>query len=83
MGGWVWGVGVGGLQKYCDILCNYICGIALCWQSQSEVFKMHFKILLCYDLENILLQLCLYWCEFYFSFFFSISEGLQFFAHCS
>lgn len=38
--------------------------------------KMHFKVLLCYDLENILLQLCLYWCEFYFSF--SISEGLQF-----
>lgn len=25
------------LQKYCDILCNYICGIALCWQSQSKV----------------------------------------------
>lgn len=34
-GGWVgWG-----LQKYRDILCNYICGIALCWQSQSEVLK--------------------------------------------
>lgn len=25
----------GQLHKYCDILCNYICGIALCWQSQS------------------------------------------------
>lgn len=30
-------LGGGGLQKYCDILCNYICGIALCWQSQSKV----------------------------------------------
>lgn len=47
----------GGLQKYCDILCNYICGIALCWQSQSEVLKCISRTAL---LENILLQLCLY-----------------------
>lgn len=41
--------------------------------------EMHFKVLLCFDQENILLQMYLYRCEFFVSVnLFSISEGLQF-----
>lgn len=29
----------GQLHKYCDISCSYICGIALCWQSQSKCWN--------------------------------------------
>lgn len=51
------------------------------------MLKLHFKVLLCYDQENILLQICICIDVNFFSFFFffvfwvhlfSISEGLQF-----
>lgn len=42
-------------RKYCDILCSSICGIALCWQSQSKCW-------------NAFQGTALYWARKYFVF---------------
>lgn len=70
-------------RKYCDILCSSICGIALCWRSQSKCW-------------NAFQGTALYWARKYFVFvlmwilFFGLFVCLFFhkvkvysFGHCS